>query len=813
MVAREAARMRRPRGLGNGGCLPQKENRTMTAQKPQYPAESERTELLLDSLSDYAIYLLDQHGFITTWNKGAQKVKGYRPIEIIGQSFSRFFTPEDRAGRVPEAILEAARTAGRYEAEGWRVRKDGSRFWCNAILQVVSDETGNLIGFAHITRDITERVAGQQALLEAERRFRILVDSVLDYAIYMLDPSGIIINWNAGAERLKGYTASEIVGHHFSKFYVRQDRVSGLPARVLETAAREGRYEAEGWRVRKDGSRFWASVVVDAIRNSAGQLEGFAKVTRDITERRTALDAVRDSERQFRLLVAGVTDYAIFMLDPNGIITSWNAGARRIKGYESDEAIGQHFSRFYTDQDRAAGLPARALYTAAQEGRFEAEGWRVRKDGSMFWANVVIDRIRDERGQLVGFAKITRDITERRQMQQALQDAERQRAHAQKMDALGQLTGGVAHDFNNLLMVVSGHLPALAKKAAGDPKALRAVEAIEAVTHRGAALTRQLLTFSRRQSFNPAVFRIADHIAGFGAMLTGSLGSTTHLATMVLPDVWPIKIDANELELAIVNLVLNARDAMPQGGTISVTAENVALERSDTTAELEGDFVALRVSDSGSGIAPDVLPKVFDPFFTTKQTDKGTGLGLSQVYGFVHQSGGTVEIDSTLGKGTTVTLYLPRAEEETSAVSPEANERTDGDGHVLLVEDNPEVASATASMLEELGYRVTAVHDADAALGAIGQHNFDLVVSDIVMPGPMDGVALARTIRDRVPQLPVLLVTGYSQAAPNAANEFILVRKPFELAEFSRTTARMIAQAKQPASSNLVRLRDRVTRS
>jgi PAS domain S-box-containing protein len=784
----------------------------MTVQSSQYPAESERIELLLESLSDYAIYMLDERGFITTWNKGAQKIQGYHPIEIIGQNFSRLFTPEDQASRLPETILVAARAAGRYEAEGWRERKDGSRFWCNAILQVVSDANGNMIGFAQITRDITERVAAQEALLESERRFRILVDGVLDYAIYMLDPSGIIINWNAGAERLKGYTAREIVGHHFSKFYVREDRISGLPARVLETAAREGRCEAEGWRVRKDGSRFWASVVVDAIRNGTGQLEGFAKVTRDITERRASLDAMRDSERQFRLLVAGVTDYAIFMLDPNGIITSWNAGARRIKGYESDEAIGQHFSRFYTDQDRAVGLPARALYTAAREGRFEAEGWRVRKDGSMFWANVVIDRIRDERGQLVGFAKITRDITERRRMQQALQDAETQRAHAQKMDALGQLTGGVAHDFNNLLMVVTGYLPALAKKAAGDPKALRAVEAIETVTRRGAALTRQLLTFSRRQSFNPSVFRIAEHIAGFSAMLTSSLGSTTHLATLILPDVWPIKIDANELELALVNLVLNARDAMPQGGTISITAENLTLERSDTRAELEGDFVALHVSDSGSGIAPDVLPKVFDPFFTTKQTDKGTGLGLSQVYGFVHQSGGTVEIDSTLGKGTTVTLYLPRAEEENSAAPPEATEPTDGDGQVLLVEDNPEVASATALMLEELGYRVKTVHDAEAALGAIGQHHFDLVVSDIVMPGPMDGVALARTIRDRLPQLPVLLVTGYSQAAPDAASEFIIVRKPFELAEFSRTTGRMIAQAKQPPSSNVVRLRGPNTR-
>ena len=260
------------------------------------------------------------------------------------------------------------------------------------------------------------------------------------------------INWNPGAERLKGYTADEILGQHFSKFYTREECAAGMPGRVLEIADREGRYEGEGWRVRKDGSRFWAMVVVDAIRNKAGELEGFAKVTRDITERRSAQEVIRDSERQFRLLVAGVTDYALYMLDPNGIVASWNAGAERIKGYTSDEIVGQHFSKFYPERDRAAGAPSRALYTAAQEGRFEAEGWRVRKDGTLFWANVVVDAIRDEKGDLVGFAKITRDITDRRDAQIALQEAQQQRAYSQKMDALGQLTGGVAHDFNNLLM-------------------------------------------------------------------------------------------------------------------------------------------------------------------------------------------------------------------------------------------------------------------------------------------------------------------------------------------------------------------------
>ena len=497
----------------------------LTVHRSQGLIDAHKLELLLDAVSDFAIYMLDTEGFVASWNAGAEKVKGYAPTEIIGQHFSRFFTAEDQAKRLPQSILDFARTYGRHEAEGWRVRKDGGRFWCNAVLHHVRDEHGDLIGFAKVTRDITERIRARDSLLESERRFRILVEGVIDYAIYMLDPSGVIVNWNTGAQRLKGYTADEIVGQHFSKFYSKEDRRTGLPARVLETASREGRYEAEGWRVRKDGSRFWASVVIDAIRNEKGDLEGFAKVTRDITERRAAQDTLRESERQFRLLVAGVTDYALYMLDPNGIITSWNAGAERIKGYQANEIIGQHFSKFYTERDRAAGLPSQALYAAAQEGRFEAEAWRIRKDGTMFWANVVMDPIRDEDGILVGFAKITRDITERRDAQIELQDAQQQRAQAQKMDALGQLTGGVAHDFNNLLMVVSGHIQTIKKKITDDPKVVRAAEAIELAAQRGATLTRQLLTFSRRSPHNPVVLSLRERLEASHMMLTGSIGA------------------------------------------------------------------------------------------------------------------------------------------------------------------------------------------------------------------------------------------------------------------------------------------------
>jgi PAS domain S-box-containing protein len=777
------------------------------ADRDAHLLNADRFELLVDAIADYAIYMVDPEGFVLTWNGGAERIKGYTAVEIVGQHFSRFFTPEDKANKLPARMLDAARTDGRYEAEGWRIRKDGSRFWANAILQPIHDERGAIIGFANITRDITERVEAQNALLESERRFRILVDSVIDYAIFMLDPSGVVVNWNSGAARLKGYAAEEIIGQHFSKFYTQDDRAGGLPGRLLDTAAREGRCEAEGWRVRKDGSRFWASVVIDAIRSDKGALLGFAKVTRDITERREALRTISESERQFRLLVAGVADYALFMLDPNGLIVSWNSGAQRIKGYTEEEIIGQHFSKFYTEADRAAGVPARALYTAAEEGRFETEAWRVRKDGAMFWANVVIDPIRDEHGRLIGFAKITKDITERRNAQLALQEAQNQRAQAQKMDALGQLTGGVAHDFNNLLMVIGGHIHTLKRAVADDAKLARAAEAISLAAERGEALTRQLLTFARRQTVNPTVLDVAAKIEEFRKMLASLIGGSTRLIVTLEPDLWRIKADANELEVALVNLALNARDAMPGGGVISLTAANVVLSKADTPAGIAGEFVALRINDTGAGIAPDVLPKVFDPFFTTKGVNKGSGLGLSQVHGFAHQSGGTVAIDSKLGHGTTVTIYLPRSQEEARGVDTQDDVESAGSGKVLIVEDNPEVLGVSVSMLEQLGYDVHAASDATGALAAVENESFDIVISDIVMPGSMDGTALASAIRARKPDLPVLLMTGYSPGLAQVETDFAILRKPFQVSDLGRTITRLIAEARQPPDTNVVRLR------
>ena len=623
-----------------------------------------------------------------------------------------------------------------------------------------------------------------RGLFESERRFRLLVEGVIDYAIYMLDPNGIVTNWNAGAERIKGYQAEEAVGQHFGMFYLPEDRQNKAPEHALQVAREKGKFEAEGWRLRKDGTRFLASVVIDALYDE-GELVGFAKITRDITEKNKAADALRESERHFRLLVSGVTDYALYMLDPSGIVTNWNAGGQRIKGYRPEEIIGKHFSRFYSTADQAAGRPARALKHALEHGRYEEEGWRVRKDGTFFWASVIIDPIRDDENSLIGFAKITRDISERRESQQNLEKIQRQLAESQKLDALGQLTGGVAHDFNNLLMVVTGSLHVLKKIAGDDPKALRAVQAIEAASQRGAALTQQLLSFARRQSVNPQPLDLNERIHSIREVLDTGLGSAVELHIDVAGGIWPITVDAAEFETALVNLVINARDAMPQGGSVTLQLKNVFID----DGARKGDHVAITVTDTGVGIPPDVLAKIFDPFFTTKPIGKGTGLGLSQVHGFAHQAGGTVTVESELGRGTSFTICFPRSIPLPSRQGTFAS--AIGGGMVLLVEDNPDVAIASTGLLEQLGYSVRWVSDAEAALEEIERDGVDLVLSDIVMPGKLDGLGLARAIRETRPRLPILLASGYSEAAQNAGTEFPILRKPYQMHELNEALSRL----------------------
>jgi PAS domain S-box-containing protein len=633
-----------------------------------------------------------------------------------------------------------------------------------------------------------------------ERRFQALVQGIADYAVCLLDPEGVIISWNLGAERILGYAPEEILDEPFARLFSTEERRSGVPRQVLLTAQTSERYENEGWHFHKNGSQLWANWVIDAVRNEDGRLAGYACIIRDATQKRAAEEALRDSERQFRLLVAGVTDYAIFMLDPNGIVSSWNAGAARIKGYKASEIIGHHFSRFFTEVDRGAGTPLRALYTATREGRFEAEGWRVRKDGSLFWANAIIDAIRDEEGRLIGFAKITRDVTERREAQLTLQRSQEQLAQSQRMEALGLLTGGIAHDFNNLLMVVGGQAQALRGRAS-DPKDLRAIESIQMAAQSGEKLTRQLLAFSRRQQLDPKALHLRERLAACRELLTSSVGSVAELQFEIPDDLWTVEVDPNEVDLALVNLAVNARDAMPAGGIITISARNVRLS-GNTEPSLQGEFVALSVSDTGSGIDPNLLPRIFEPFFTTKDVAKGTGLGLSQVYGFTNQSGGGVWAESTVGLGTTITMYLPRSQRPVEANLPKTCNTAvaAGSGTVLVVEDNPEVAKVSSMLLNQIGYEVVVAGNAQAALEELAQNDgITLVFSDVVMPGGIGGAELASLVRQKYPKLPILLTSGYSNAVDVAEKKFPLLRKPYQVGALAQAVAAAWARVEEGA--------------
>jgi PAS domain S-box-containing protein len=607
------------------------------------------------------------------------------------------------------------------------------------------------------------------------RQLQLLVEGVTDYAIYMISPEGLVVTWNAGAKRLKGYEPAEIIGRPYATFFTPEDRAQGVPERALRTAAEVGRFETEGWRVRKDGTRFWALAVVDAIRDNNGVLLGFAKITRDMTEREQTLQHLLESEARFRRLVDAVVDYAIFQLDPNGIVATWNSGAQRIKGYSAADIIGRHFSTFYTQEDRAAGVPAKALAAATREGRYEAEGWRVRKDGTKFWALVVIDAIRDEQGNLLGFAKVTRDMTERMQAQRALRETQEQLAAAQRMEAIGQLSGGIAHDFNNLMMIVIGNLENAQRQTRGgetaNPNLQRAINNAMRGAQRAAALTSRLLAFSRRQPLNPKSLDTNKFLTATSEFLQRSLGETIDIAMVGAPGLWQIEADPNHLESALVNVAINARDAMPSGGKVTIEATNVFADEAYCRVNPElspGQYVLICISDTGSGMPPDVLNRAFEPFFTTKELGQGTGLGLSQVYGFVKQSGGHIKIYSEVDHGTTVKIYLPRyssqiVEEEQESLGPEPSEKGET---ILIVEDDNELRSYLFDVLRGLGYRVLTAPHPRSALAVLEQKAtpIHLLLTDVVMPS-MNGRELGRRAQQLRPGLRVLYMTGYARNA------------------------------------------------
>jgi PAS domain S-box-containing protein len=498
-------------------------------------------------------------------------------------------------------------------------------------------------------------------------------------------------------------------------------------------------------------------------------------VTRDITERQQAHSELLASEARYRRLIEAVVDYAVFQLDPAGNVATWNPGAQRIKGYTPQEIIGRSFSLFYTPEDLQLGVPKRALSEAAEQGRFEAEGWRMRKDGSRFWASVVIDRITDEAGNIVGFAKVTRDVTDRKQAQDELKHVQEQLIASQKLEAVGQLSGGIAHDFNNLLMIVLGNLETAERHSrhlGGSVNLQRALANAKRGAQRAAALTSRLLAFSRRQALDPKSINLNNFLNGLQEFLQRTLGERIEVQTVGSAGLWQIEADANHLESAIINLGINARDAMTDGGKLTVEAVNVSADEDYCRVNPElapGQYVVVCVTDTGTGMTADVLNHAFEPFFTTKEPGQGTGLGLSQVYGFVKQSGGHVKIYSEVGQGTSIRMYFPRyygdarpTESDTEEALPEGEKIET----ILVVEDDADLRAYVSDLLRDLNYRVFVASSAQAALTILMQDapKVDLLLTDVVMPG-INGRELGRRAQQIRLGIKILYMTGYSRNA------------------------------------------------
>ncbi len=633
-------------------------------------------------------------------------------------------------------------------------------------------------------------VASAEVSLAEETSYRLLVNAVSDYAICMLDRSGFVTSWNPGAQRLTGYQASEILGQHCATFCVEDDRRQGMPDLALELSARDGTFVAEGWRIRKDGSCFWAHVVVDPMRDQAGALLGFSMITRDISERRKRELTFKRIEDQFSLMVQGVTDYGVYMLDADGNVSSWNTGVQRITGYREEEILGKDFSVFYTEEDRRKGDPRRALDAAARDGRFENEVWRVRKDGSMFRANVLINPVPSANNGIVGFAIVTHDITQVSNAQAALKTARAALFQSQKMEAIGQLTGGVANDFNNILMAVLGGLEIVRRRLPEDPNITPLLDNAAQAARRGKSLTQRMLAFSRRQELKPEAVDLSALVLGMTDLLQRSAGPCITIETCIPLALEPIYVDPNHLELALLNLIMNARDAMPNGGSITLAARPGSLYPSGR------DYICLSVTDAGDGMDDATLSSAREPFFTSR----GIGLGLSMVDELAQQSGGRLIIDSRPGEGTVAELWLPMANRNGVEISDGCGGLT-VNAHplvVLAVDDDNVALENTMRMVEDLGHWALGATSEEKALDILRREKtLDLLIID----HNMRRMELAGAIQSESPSLQVICST------PEPDPLLVQLPKPFSQENLVRAIARVrhIGQAGALAQPILIR--------
>jgi PAS domain S-box-containing protein len=675
-------------------------------------------------------------------------------------------------------------------------------------------------------RDAKQQMKPKGEFSDRHWRFRDLLDA-LPAAIYTTDAAGHITFFNQAAVEFSGRTP-EIGSDQWCvtwRLYWPDGRPMAHDECPMARALKEDRPIRGGEAIaeRPDGTRVPFMAYPTPLHDASGRLVGAVNMLVDVSgakeaeeartrlnetleqrvEARTrqlteALTRLRESERRFRLFVGSVTDYAIYTLDTEGIITNWNAGAERIKGYRAEEIIGQHFSVFYSPEDREAGLPQRALATAARDRRFEAEGWRIRKDGSRFWANVVIDTVHDDAGVLIGFAKITRDMTERRAVDEQLRQS-------QKMEAVGQLTNGVAHDFNNLLATIIPSLE-LAQSNIREDRVLKYLDNAMRAAERGAQLTNQLLAFSRRHEVSTEPVDVNQVVSEACEMLPRTIGPTIEIETVLAGDAWWAMTEPGQLELAILNLAINARDAMLRGGELTISTRNIVRGNGRRFPPLDpGDYVVISVADTGTGMSEEVRRRAFEPFFTTKEVHKGTGLGLSLVYGFAQQSGGTVTIDSEIGNGTTVRIYLPRAPHRpasTEQAGVESQRNAGPPSRILIVDDNSAVRTITATMLRTLGHDAVEAAGGEDALDLLERdQEFDLLIVDLAMPN-MHGDEFVARARELIPGVPTLFVTGYAEPSRAKARIDQILKKPFRMAQLAEKLRHILRRSGRQNGGN-----------
>ncbi|MGF7147353.1 PAS domain S-box-containing protein [Sphingomonas zeicaulis] len=642
-----------------------------------------------------------------------------------------------------------------------------------------------------ILRLIAAQIEGALATIAAlhvETRRADRIWSLSRDIIVVVDAQGVFRSVSPSWSRLLGHPVDAVVGRPFRDFMHPDDiePSAAALARALESEELtdyENRFRAIDGRYHRIQ---WHTTLEDGLVYAYG---------RDVTERRQVEERLSESEEQFRHLVNGVTDYAICMLDLEGRVSAWNEGARRIKGYEPEEIIGEHFSRFYTEEDRARGEPDRALATAKQEGLFRAEGWRVRRDGNRFRASVVIGAIRDDGGRPIGYAKITRDVTEREQAERALEQAREALFQSQKMEAIGQLTGGIAHDFNNLLMAVLGSLELLGKRLSEDPLARRLLNNAIEGAQRGATLTQRMLAFARRQDLVVDRVDLPGLLMGMNDLVQRSIGPEWPISTRFPMKLPSVRADANQLEMALLNLIVNARDAMPAGGPILISTSCEDLDEGVISDLPAGSYVRLEVADRGAGMDPETLRRATEPFFTTKGVGKGTGLGLPMVHGMARQIGGTFELMSEPVAGTSAIIWLPAVSDpivQAEAVPAVATVERAASLRILAVDDDALVLINTAALLEDLGHEVIEAGSGEEALALFRTAGeIDLLLTDHAMPG-MTGTELIAAIDAERPGIPTIIASGYGEGVGVDDRAIVRLGKPFNQARLAQAIAEAI---------------------